>query len=158
MRKLVTIILLAAFSFSCGKDDFVNVKFDYKTFIEQKKLWQESITKNYQYDLFTSGFLLYHGKITVENGDFVKEEIINEHSHTSVSLGYSTIDNIYETIEGIFNRTNGMKKSVFYYTKISVEYDKVNHIPTNIVFSYYAAPKLEVDGNFSFTITNFTLI
>ena len=149
------VILLVALSYSCEKDEYVRVKFDEKTFLEQKQLWQSSITMNYQYDLFTGGFLLYHGRITVENGDFAKEEILNEYSHISIPESYSTIDKIYDTIEETFNNNNGKKKSDFYIREISVEYDKINHIPTSIVKHYYASPKLEVDGNFSFSITNF---
>jgi hypothetical protein len=155
MKKMVFIVLLAALNYSCGKEDFVRVKFDEKVFLEQKKLWQSSITKNYQYDLFTGGFLLYHGRITVENGDFVKEEIINEYTNISIPESYSTIDKIYDTIEETFNNNNGVKKSDFYIKEISVEYDRIHHIPTRIINHYYASPKLEVDGNFIFLITNF---
>ena len=141
----------------CNKDEVI-VKFDEKTFIEQKKLWQLSNTKDYEYHLFASGFINYYGKIIVENGSFSNEVILHEYSNSVVSsfLNYSTIDLVYEIIEEMFNScSNGTKKSDFYYTEILVEYDIINHIPIKINYKYYCSPDLEVDGTFDYTITNF---
>jgi hypothetical protein len=73
----------------------------------------------------------------------------------SIPTHYSSIDKIYESIESLYNDQQGAKKSDFYYTDILVEYDKVNHIPIQIDYGYYCSPYLEVDGNFSFSISNF---
>ena len=161
LRKVVAIaICLAAMTVfaGCIKDE-VSVKFDKKTFIEQRKLWQLSNTKDYEYHLFASGFVLYYGKIIVENGSFNNEVILHEYSHSIVSgfLNYSTIDFVYETIETMFNSCNNATKNEdFYYTEIIVEYDKLNHIPIKISYKYYCSPNLAVDGTFDYTITKFS--
>ena len=161
LRKVVAIaICLAAMTVfaGCTKDE-VFVKFDKKTFIEQRKLWQLSNTKDYEYHLFASGFGSYYGKIIVENGNFNNDVILHENSQSVVVSGflnYSTIDLVYETIEKMFNScNNSTKKSDFYYTEILVEYDKTNHIPIKINYKYYCSPNLAVDGTFDYTITNF---
>ena len=140
---------------SCKKD--VVVKFDKNTFVEQKQLWQASNTKDYEYDLFASGFLSYYGKIIVENESFKKQIDLQDYSESLIPFfpNYSTIDLIYKTIEENFNRYNGTKKSDFYYTEILVEYDKINHIPIKINYKYYCSPRLAVDGTYNYTITNF---
>ena len=140
---------------SCKKD--VNVKFDKETFVEQKQLWQASNTKDYKYDLRATGFLSYYGKIIVENGSFNKQIDLQDYSESLIPFfpDYSTIDSIYKTIEGVFNSSNDAIKSDFYFTEISVEYDKINHIPIKINYRYYCSPRLAVDGTFNYTIANF---
>ena len=155
----IAICLAAMTVFSgCNKDEVI-VKFDEKTFIEQKKLWQLSNTKDYEYHLHASGFMNYYGKIIVENGSFSDEVILHEYPHSvavSNFLNFSTIDLVYESIEEMLNScSNGTKKSDFYYTEILVEYDKINHIPIKISYLYYCSPRLAVDGTFDYTITNF---
>ena len=159
MRKVVAIaICLAAMTvFSgCNKDEVI-VKFDEKTFIEQKKLWQSSNTKDYEYHLLADGFVYYYGKIIVENGSFSNDVILHENSNSVVIdfLNFSTIDLVYETIEKMFNSCKNVTKSDFYFTEILVEYDKINHIPIKIDYKYYCSPNLAVDGTFDYTITNF---
>ncbi|MCL2074195.1 MAG: DUF6174 domain-containing protein [Marinilabiliaceae bacterium] len=160
VRKVVAIaacLTVTAMFSGCNKDEVI-VKFDKKTFIEQKKLWQLSNTKDYEYHLLADGFVYYYGKIIVENGNFKNDEILHEYSHPIVSTfsNYSTIDLIYETIEGMFNSCkNETKKSDFYCTEIFVEYDKINHVPIKIEYKYYCSPNIVVDGTFDFTITNF---
>ena len=152
----ICLVVMTAF-FGCNKDELI-VKFDEKTFIEQKKLWQLSNTKDYEYHLLASGFVYYYGKIIVENGSCSNDVILHEYSHSAVSgfLNYSTIDLIYETIEEMFNSCkNGTKKSDFYYTEILVEYDIINHIPIKINYKYYCSPNLAVDGTLYYTITNY---
>ena len=146
--------------YACNKEnvpatDNVHVKFDERTYNEQKQLWQASNTKDYEYHLFASGFLMYDGIISVEDGNFKNEELLHEYSVSSVDLGYSTIDMIYERIEEIFKFYNGTKKSDLYCKEISVEYDKINHIPIKINYIYYVSPGLAVDGTFDYTISNF---
>ena len=160
LKKLVATAIcfavMTVFS-SCNKDELI-VKFDEKTFIEQKKLWQLSNTNDYEYHLLANGFVYYYGKIIVKNGSFNNDIILHENSHSVVSgfSNYSTIDLVYEIIEEMFNsRNNGTKKTDFYYTEIFVEYDKINHIPIKINYKYYCSPNLAVDGTFDYTITNF---
>ena len=147
----------------CNKDEVrVEVEFDEKTFMEQKKLWQLSNTKDYEYHLRAIGFISYDGKIIVENGSFSNEVILvelpEEYEGTySVSRfpNYSTIDLVYEAIEEMFNYCNGAERSDFYCTEIVVEYDKTNHIPIEIHYKYYCSPRMIVDGTFDYTITDF---
>ena len=150
--KQTMIILTVLLVCSCSKD--VSVKFDRRTFVEQRQLWQASNTKDYEYHLFASGFMMYYGKITVENGSFKSHEILHEHS-TSVFLEYSTIDKIYQTIEEMYNFYNGTIKSDSYCKEISVEYDKTNHIPVKINYIHHFSPDIAVDGTFDYEITNF---
>lgn len=147
---------MAVFS-GCNKDEVI-VKFDKKTFIEQKKLWQLSNTKDYEYNLLAKGFIYYDGKIIVENGSF-KNDVVLYGSSLSVDsffLNYSTIDLVYKTIEEKFNSNNGATKSDFYCAEIFGEYDKINHIPIKINYKYYCYPNLVVHGTFDYTITNFS--
>ena len=160
LRKVVAIATcLAAMivNSGCKKDEFI-VKFDEKTFIEQKTLWQLSNVKDYEYHLHAIGEIFYYGNIIVENGSFKDEVILQEYSQ-SINYtfpNYSTIDLVYQTIEEMFNSCkNSTKKSDFYYTEIFVEYDKITHIPTKINYKYYCSPNLAVDGTFHYTITNF---
>ena len=160
LRKAVAIAIcftiMTVFS-GCNKDEVI-VKFDEKTFFEQKKLWQLSNTKDYEYQLRANGFVYYYGKIIVENGSFSNDIILHENSDSVVSgfLNYSTIDLVYEIIEEMFNLCNNRtEKSDFYYTEVVVKYDKTNHIPIKINYKYYCSPNLEVDGTFDYTITNF---
>ena len=160
LRKVVAIatclVAMTVFS-SCEKDEFI-VKFDEKTFIEQKKLWQLSNTKDYEYHLRANGFIFYYGNIIVENSNFKSEEILQEYSGSIISTfpNYSTIDLVYQTIEEMFNTyKSSTNKTDFYYTEILVEYDKINHIPTKINYKYYCSPNLAIDGTFDYTITNF---
>ena len=140
---------------ACNEDDYVHVKFDQKTFNEQKQLWQASHTKDYEYQLFGSGFMMYDVKITVEDGNFKDEEILHEFSVSSVGSGYSTIDMIYERIEEMYKYYNGSEKSDYYIKEIKVEYDKINHIPIQINYVAYISPDLAVDGTFDYSITNY---
>jgi|GEM_PF-4084214 hypothetical protein len=158
----IAICLTATIVFSaCNKDDEnenVTVKFDEKTFFEQKELWQQSNTKDYEYRLRAYGFMYYYGKIIVEDGDFINDVVLHENSLPIVSgfSNYSTIDLVYETIEEMFNScNNGTERSDFYYTEIIVEYDKTNHIPIKINYKYYCSPDLAIDGTFDYTIADF---
>ena len=149
-RGMTVVIALFCLFTACREDAYVHVKFDQKTFNEQKQLWQASNTKDYEYHLFASGYMMYDGKIVVENGGFKEEEILNEISVPSIgmlSLGYSTIDRIYEEIEEAFKFK--------YYKEISVEYDKINHIPITICYILNPTPGLAVDGTFDYSIINF---
>ena len=154
--KQTVIILTVILICSCSKD--VSVKFDRRTFVEQRQLWQASNTKDYEYHLFASGFIMYYGKITVENGSFKSDEILHEHSSSITTyLKYSTIDKIYQTIEEIYNFYNGAIRSDYntYCNEIVVEYDKTNHIPVKINYIHHFSPDIAVDGTFDYEITNF---
>jgi len=155
MKQLVIFILAAAFCCSCSKDDYINVKFDKETFIEQRQLWQASNTKDYEYHLLFGG---YNIKIIIENGDCKDEGICN--------FDYSTIDKVYNTIEEIYNFYNGTKKTdhyfsdryLFYVTEIFIEYDKINHIPIKIHYLYYVSPGIDIHGIFYYEINDFEKI
>ena len=159
MKNIVIISLVFIF-FSC--DDLskftVQVKFDQKTFAEQRQLWQEANVKNYQYQLSAIGFIGYRGKIFVENGQFKNDLTSTEHSEIENFMDYSTIDETYKTIEERFKLNNNTEQSKkdFYLTEILVEYDKINHIPIKINYHYYCPPDLAVDGTFYYEITEFS--
>ena len=127
----------------------MHVKYDERTFHEQKQLWQASNTKDYEYHLFADGYILYDGKIIVENGRFKEDEILHALSIPSIDMliGYSTIDRIYETIEEAIKYNT--------YKEIWVEYDKINHIPIRINFIREETPGLAVDGTFDYSISDF---
>ncbi|MCL2028499.1 MAG: DUF6174 domain-containing protein [Bacteroidales bacterium] len=157
MKKLMALCVAATLLHSCNKDDIVSVKFDKETFLEQKQLWQASSHKDYQFQIFIGGGFnsFYNGVITIENGDFKNELLLDEHS-SSISCCFS-IDVIYETIEKSFYEHHNKKKSDFYITEISVEYDKVNHIPIKVNFGYYASSGISVHLS-DYTLSNFSKI
>jgi hypothetical protein len=133
------------------------VKFNQKTFNEQRELWQASNVKNYQYDFSAIGFASYYGTIFVENGNFKNDLPSEGNSGLYYFMSYSTIDEIYKTIEEKFLSYNDTKQSLkdFYYTEILVVYDKINHIPASIKYKYNNNPLVAVDGTFDFEINNF---
>ena len=71
MKSIIIICAVSTF-FSCANlSEFtVQVKFDQKTFAEQRQLWQQANVKNYQYQLSAIGFIYYYGTIFVENGQY----------------------------------------------------------------------------------------
>ena len=105
IMKNIIIICLVFIFVSC--DDLfkitVHVKFDQKTFTEQRRLWQQSNVKNYQYHLSAIGFIPYNGTIFVENGQFKNDLPSGEYYHIGNFEEYSTIDKIYKTIEELYN-------------------------------------------------------
>jgi hypothetical protein len=157
MKKLMIFCVTATLLYSCKKDDVVNVKFDKKTFLEQKQLWQASNTKDYKFQFFSSGqYSHYNIEVTVENGDFKSEILLDERSSPIGCC--ASIDALYESIEKLFYEHHNQKKSDFYVTEISVEYDKVNHIPIKVRFDYYFdSHKISVHMN-DFTISSFSKI
>jgi len=134
------------------------VKFDQKTFVEQRQLWQKANIKNYQYQLSAIGFIYYYGTIFVENGQIKNDLPFVEHSDIENFMNYSTIDEIYKTIEEMFNSYNNTKRSKndVYYNEIFVEYDKIKHIPIEIIYNYYAPPDVALDGTFHYKIAEFS--
>jgi hypothetical protein len=158
--KKIMIICMFFILVSCGdpSKSTDQVKFDQKTFVEQRQLWQESNVKKYRYQLSAIGFIPYDGIIFVENGNF-KSDLPSSGQSSEISnfLDYSTIDEIYKTIEKNLNYYNNTEQSenAYYFTEIAVEYDKINHIPIEIIYYYYAPPNLEVDWTFYYEITEF---
>jgi len=159
MKKII-IICEVFMLFSCvNLPEYTGqVKFDQKTFVEQRQLWQNANIKNYQYQLSAIGFIYYYGTIFVENGKIKNDVPSVENSNIENFMNYSTIDDIYKTIEEMFNsynNTNQSKKDV-YCTAIKVEYDKIKHIPIDIIYSYYASPDIALDGTFHYRIAEFS--
>jgi len=158
--KNVIIICVASTFFSCANlSEFtVQVKFDQKTFVEQRQLWQQANIKNYQYQLSAFGGISYYsGTIFVENGKIKKDLPSVENSSIEDFMDYSTIDEIYKTIEERFNSYNNTKRSKkdVYYTEILVEYDKTKHIPIDITYNYYVPSDVVFDGTSHYKIAEF---
>jgi len=157
-----TIIICFTFLIIVSCDDplmsTVQVKFDQKTFVEQRQLWQEANIKNYQYQLSAIGFIYYYGTIFVENGQIKNDLISVEYSNIEYFMNYSTIDEIYKTIEEIFTSYNNTKRSKkdVYYTEIFVDYDNIKHIPIEIIYYCYAPSNVALDGTFHYKITEFS--
>jgi len=133
------------------------VKFDHKTFSEQRQLWHSSNVRNYQYQLFAIGYISYYGTVYVEDGKYKNDSPLDKYFDINNHLNYSTIDKIYETIETIFNSNNNKEQSekTVYMTEISVEYDKINHIPLTIKYNYYIPPDVAFDVTSNYKIKNF---
>jgi hypothetical protein len=155
-------VLICGLMMSCEIN--VEVEFDQKTFNSQRKQWQESNIKNYQYHFTAIGFSSYNGLILVENGTYKEDSTPSDDYSGNVSLmnhfpEYSTIDKVYETIEKHFKDTNNTKQSTrdTYLKKINVDYDKVNHIPIRIYYEYYIPPMLAVDGTFHYEFSDFEI-
>jgi hypothetical protein len=159
MKKLIWLFLLSGLFLSC--DDFlkynVEITFDQTAFNNQRQQWMTSNVKNYKYQLLASGFIGYDGQIIVENKKY-KESITDDDINSFKE--YSTIDEIYNTIETIYisNNNKMYSKNEFYFTEIYVEYDNINHIPVKINYKYYAPSNLAVDGTFDYEIKSFVKI
>jgi len=155
------IIICAVFTFfSCANlsEIKVQVKFDKKTFVEQRQLWQQANIKNYQYQLSAFGGISYYsGTIFVENNQIKKDLPSVEGTDIENFMDYSTIDEIYKTIEERFNSYNNTKRSKkeVYYTEIIVEYDKAKHIPIDIIYRFYIPSDVVFDGTSHYKIAEF---
>jgi len=157
MKKITICVVFMLFSCVNLSEFTVQVKFDQKTFVEQRLLWQDAKIKNYQYQLSAIGFIYYYGTLFVENGKFKNDVASVEYSNIENFMNYSTIDDIYKTIEEMYNSYNNTKQSKkdVYCTAIKVEYDKNKHIPIDITYSYYAPSDVTHDGTFRYKITDF---
>ena len=135
----------------------VYVEFDRETFNRQRAAWREAGVKDYEYRFSAIGFSYYYGTIRVGDGVFVEDVPDAGHDGIGFFEEYSTIDRVFDAIEKMFLRFDGTKQSKrdMYYTKIIVEYDRINHIPTSIAYRYYCPPNLAVDGTFDYRIGNF---
>jgi hypothetical protein len=135
------------------------VEFDQKTFSEQKQLWHDSNVRNYQYQLFAIGFISYYGTVFVEDGNYKNDTPLDTNFDINDFQDYSTIDKIYETIGKIFDLNNNNNKEqsekTVYMTEISVEYDKINHVPLTLKYHYHIPPDVAYDGTSDYKITNF---
>jgi hypothetical protein len=133
------------------------VKFDHKTFSEQRQLWHDSDVRNYRYQLFAIGYISYYGTVYVEDGNFKNDTPLDRDFDITDFLDYSTIDKIYETIERMFdsNKNKEQSKKAVYMTELSVEYDTINHVPLTIKYHYHIPPDVAFDGTSEYKITNF---
>ena len=161
MKNLVFLFCVSFIFLSC--DDIIkttiNVKFDKKAFYEQRQLWQDSNIKNYQYNFSNNMFFYsYNGILFIENGIF-KYDLPDAEYHELENYKnyYTTIDEIYKTIEETYNMCNGSKhsKNDVYITEIIIEYDKINHIPNTIYYKEYVPPGLMIEGSLYYIISNF---
>jgi len=151
----ITLLLILTIFTNCDIDtnEFITVKFDQEAFNEQKQLWQASDIKGYSYYLSmayppASG---YNGTIIVENGlyfDNIPE--LNDIGDDYDWKKYSTIDEIYLTIERIFIDNSNIKvsRNDVYLEEIIVEYNKLNHIPLKINYIYYYPSNFNISPDF----------
>ena len=159
MKKLLILFCVSFLFLTC--DIFkttVHVKFDKKTFIEQRQLWQDSNVKNYQYKFSNNMFYYsYDGILFIEDGEFKYDLPETEYSDISNYKNFTTIDKIYKSIEETYNLSNNIKKSKndAYISEIIIEYDKTNHIPNTIHYKEYVPPNLFIEGVLYYKITNF---
>jgi hypothetical protein len=145
-------------SVSNKSDDIVTtVKFDHKTFSGQRQLWRDSNVRNYQYQLSAIGAFPYFGTVYVENGNYKSNTPLESYFDITNFLDYSTINKIYETIERMFDLNNKEDQSekAVYMTEISVEYDKINHIPLAIEYHYHIPTDVAFDTTSIYRIANF---
>ncbi|MDR3161813.1 MAG: DUF6174 domain-containing protein [Spirochaetaceae bacterium] len=163
MKKLMGLFVLCSLFLSC--EDIlqtfltknIEVKFDYALFAEQRQQWQAAQIKNYRYTLTAAGFDSYHGVIIVEDGKFKQDTPLYEYGDINSFLEYSTIDEIYHTIEEVYTANNNTEQNVFdvYLKAINVEYDTINHIPISINYGYYIPDHIALDGTFDYEIEDF---
>ena len=145
-------------SVSNKSDDIATtVKFDRKTFSEQRQLWRDSNVRNYQYQLSAIGAFPYFGTVYVQDGNYKSDTPLERYFDITNFLDYSTIDKIYETIEKMFDSHNNKEQSerTVYMTEISVEYDEINHIPLSIKYHYHIPPNVAFDGTSNYRIADF---
>jgi hypothetical protein len=159
MKKIIGVFFVFCLFVSCEIN--VEVKFDRETFYAQKQLWQTSNITDYKYHLRAIGWDGYDGTIIVENGNYKDNVPVDEHFEmTNYMLTcFSTIDEMYKTIEDLFNGTNNKKQSIneIYLNEIFVVYDKINHIPKEIHYKYHypVFPAVTQDGTYDYYINEF---
>ena len=154
----ITFLVIFVLFSTCINDYYVEVVFDQETFAEQRQLWQQSNIKNYQYKFSNNMFFYsYCGLLFIENGEFKYDLPETEYSDISKYKNFSTIDEIYKTIEETYNWAKNTKrtKNDVYITEIIIEYDKINHIPNIVYFKEYVPPGLFIEGTLYYEITNF---
>lgn len=129
------------------------ISFDYETFTYHKNAWIRSDIKNYSYTYYSSGFSHWYAEVFVENGEFIR---LNEYENSnSMEFYKDTMTDLYNSIEEIFHSERD--NDDFYITSIRVEYNKDNNTIKSVDYDYYKSPKIEVDGNFSYSISNFII-
>jgi hypothetical protein len=157
-RYCLLLTALVGITVSCDSTETVFVRFDTKSFSEQKEAWISSCRENYQYRLFGMGHIGCNTTITVENGKYKQQIPYVEGDYVgSESDIYLTIDEVYNDIEAIYNEYNNTERSKKdeYLEEIIVEYDKQNHIPVKIDYRWFVPSGVEMDGTFYYEIKDF---
>ena len=155
IRTLPFIFLIIAAACSM----LVEVDFDLKTFEQELQAWNNAKIAKYEYTYKSFGFISNKYKVKVE-GD--KCEITDEYTgETSLDVDYR-IENIFGKIKTIYDKSQGAQinkcDNYFYYSRIDVEYDNVNHIPLSIKYTYEVPENFVVDGDFYYEIENFKIL
>jgi hypothetical protein len=138
------------------------VEFDYETFIKESTLWLLSDTLYYKFNYYSDGFYPVDTIITVQNNEF-ESQILNPAAQPNF-FEYSgpppTISTLYEDMEYAYTKNAGKEPSADdrYLTGVSVEFDKINHIPVEVKYTYHVPPNLAVDGNSEYEIRDFTIL
>lgn len=146
----VTLLLVA----SCNLFDS-GVQFDYAAFQSQRDEWRRLAVSNYAFDYYSSGFSYEYVRVYVSNGSYA----VSVPYADSMRQSYDqSLEDIFDEIESRYLKNNGQFhwSSEMYLTGIEVSYDPVYHFPTNVYYKYYIPDNLAVDGNFGFSILNFT--
>ena len=135
MKKKIMIILgMMILLVSC--DNTIHVKFDRNEFDTQRAAWQASNVTKYSYEYVSFWLAHPYGVLLVDvSGDDVSA-VYKETGESFDIRNDFTIDDLYDSILGIYNEYNGMRPPVCdvytYHDNIEVTYDKENHIPIKI--------------------------
>lgn len=154
--KLIAVIISTLVFNSCDKVQTNLIEFDYNRFTSEKLAWETSNIQNYSYEYYSSGFTFEHVKIYVENGKYLRSDSLD---NSFIGEYKKSITDIYNNIEQRYIQENSQERSStdFYLIKIDIEYDTIYHIITSVDYDYYIPENIAVDGNFGFSILNFTI-
>lgn len=142
------LIIFFLFLWSCALPREIN--FDKRLFDENYNKWKSLNILNYKFTYSSFGFYSYSIDIIVKNNNVV---------YCNYKGECKNIDGYFNEILSFYYKHNGKSYTdqEMYYTDIIVKYDKDYGFPECWYYKYYCPDNLAVDGNFSFTITNFDL-
>jgi hypothetical protein len=129
-------------------------------FSREKKLWENTEVKNYNFrisNVRTGGIArLFDSTIVVKNGHYFSEIVENNKKESyhylfpvnEISQKYTTIDNLYKSIEEFMESYNKkLEKEDYTYgycNNITIVYDYKNHIPIRIEYDYCHNPFVNI--------------
>jgi len=157
------IVLLTCAVMSCSKIPQIKIDFDRETFEKEYAAWSAQNIKNYQFIYeYCSMAMRFNGpvKITIEEGN----EPIIEHSFDYIeNIPYTSIADMYERINGMFDYMEGIKNGNSPYkvksATLQIEYNTQFHFPkkvfNSVIFTDKDGTAIPGSGSITIEITDF---
>lgn len=148
MKQFILLLIGLYFFTGCDTDSTTSnntLATRYKAFFDNKKLWEETKTRNYSFVVEKSCFCPYkeNKQVTVDNTKIIESKFIPSNALINVNTEQKNIDGYFDIIQ------NALDKNVY---KLVVKYDKIYGYPTEIHIDY---DEQIVDEEVHYTLTHF---